>query len=127
MFHFPGSVRIWWKTSSLCYSVLDLGGVNLSSASITSAKLSLCLSAWAFSSALFFSHSPSFIRAGSPEPLPPFPGGHPLPSPPHHRLWTMWQAGSSAYYRTRWAYRGHGSVEHGSVFTASCQCLLSLK
>lgn len=73
MFYFPGLVRIWWKTSSLCYSVLDLRGVNLSSASITSAKLSLCLSAWAFSSALFYSllslfHSGGVSRASASIP-----------------------------------------------------------
>lgn len=123
---FTSDLRIWWKTTSLCYSLPDLWGVILSSSSITSANLFLCLCAWAFLSALFHSHSPSFSRVGSLEPLSPFPGGHPLPSPPHHRRWTMWHSGSSAHYHPRWAYRGHGTVEHGSVFTASCQGFLSL-
>lgn len=74
-----------------------------------------------FSMPSFTPTLPSFIRVRPLEPLPPFPGGHPLQSPLRYRGWAMWQPSSSAHYRPRWAHGEHGTVEHSSAFTDSFQ------
>lgn len=76
--------------------------------------------------ALTHSYSSSYTWVGSLLPLSQFPGGHHFPFPLHCRQWAMWRSGSSAHYRPGWANRGHGTVQHGSVFTAGCQDCLTL-
>lgn len=78
------------------------------------------------SSAVSHSCSPSSTLVGSTPPLHLFPGGHHFPFPLHCRHWAIWRCCSSAHYRPRWANRGHGTVEHVPVCTATCHDCLSL-
>lgn len=123
IFHFSDIIRICWRVTIFvaCSLILLIYPVH------PSANLFRCLRAWPFFSGLFYSNLSFLIRVGPLEPLPPLPGGHPLPSTPHHRRWAMWQPGSSAHYHPCWDYRTRGTVEQGLVVKASCQGFLSLR